>query len=95
MQLSPTKILHLLGFNIDESGVSVNEFDYLLICESLRLAGETIDVNNIPANELAELRLKLHTLAGRTPNPENEETGLLKLRTLIDANLRVIFNRNT
>lgn len=45
-------------------------------------------------SDLQELRLRLHSLVGGEPKSVDDEAALLKLKMLIDANLRMNFKRN-
>lgn len=95
MKLSPTEILNLLGFNVPEEGVTINPMDAHLCFEALRMVGGTLNVANIPDEQLlschygmAEL-VELHcNFDAREPDAES----LLKLRATIAVLLKTTFN---
>lgn len=102
MRLTPHEILKHLGFDVPEDGVAINPADALLITESLRLAGATIDVGRVPAEGLRHLH---HAMAGlvqswssagqiaplQVSQGEPSEESLMKLRATLGVLLTHTF----
>lgn len=88
MKLSPHEILNYLGFDIDEEGVELNENDAFYLSESLRLAGNTLNIDNIPEKDLLEFRNGLAGIVsewmGKEAIDENKDSSL-KLRVSIEV----------
>jgi hypothetical protein len=104
MRLTPTEILHHLGFDIPSEGVEINPNDAYLTISALHLVGDSISTDLIPDDKLVELHLGLSGIvAGWTeqgliaPIAINEvpsEESLLKLRATLNALLKVTFKQN-
>ncbi len=92
MNLKPHEILQKLGFNIGEEGITINEYDALLIDSTLRLAGSTIDLDRVSE----EVLLPVHSgLAGLVASWNNEQPlvedseRLAMLRTTLQLTLKL------
>lgn len=92
MNLKPHEILQKLGFNIGEEGITISEYDALLIDSTLRLAGSTIDLDRVSEEEL----LPVHSgLAGLVASWRDEQPlvadseRLAMLRTTLQLTLKL------
>jgi len=65
--LKPHEILQKLGFNIDESGIKINENDSYLYDSTLGVLGATIDVDRISDTALKTQQKACSFLAGVDP----------------------------
>jgi hypothetical protein len=97
MKLMPHEILNYLGFEVREEGVEVNENDAFFISAALKLTGGTINIEDIPSEDLKDLHTGLVGLVAawnQKDASEWNETSEAKLRAHIRAMMKTHFGLN-
>jgi hypothetical protein len=90
MKLKPHDILKHLGFDIEEDGVDINPNDALFVTSALKLAGKTINLENIKTDDLESLHIDLAGLVAAWNkedavkwNPESAPKILVSIRSIL------------
>jgi hypothetical protein len=81
MKFTPQKILKEFGLDVPEDGIEIGENDVYIYTTLLNLLGKSINVDNIPAEELKALLISMYGTLGRNPKVQETDDHLARLRS--------------
>lgn len=95
MKLTPVEILHHLGFQVPEEGVTIHPHDTFFHTSALQALGATVRLDAIPAQTLDAMTQGMAALSGRHPTAQMQsEDAHEALRGSIQALLTVHYKHS-
>lgn len=93
VRLTPTAILHHLGFEVPPEGIEISRYDEGFHTQLLRMLGATISLRNVSDEQLRDFMKAARDRVGKAGPGRSldNERDLATLRMMLESNLRITF----